>query len=154
MKLEVKEIVRVDEWKFQLYVNDSACGIYSCEEAAIKAGCKKLLTMKMFDFGQGPVPAHQHPNGGGWVAETAHVSPNVHVGPNAQVYGHAEVRDHVKILEYARVFGNAQIFNNAIIKGCAKIHNGAVISGSVTIGDDIKFSNIKISGDVLIARNL
>ena len=28
-----------------------------------------------FDFkdGNGPVPAHQHPNGGGWVADTAKV---------------------------------------------------------------------------------
>ena len=25
--------------------------------------------MTTFDFGTGPVPAHQHPNGGGWVAE-------------------------------------------------------------------------------------
>lgn len=27
---------------------------------------------KTFDFGFGPVPAHWHPNGGGWVADTAH----------------------------------------------------------------------------------
>ena len=28
-----------------------------------------------FDFkdGNGPVPAHEHPNGGGWVADTAKV---------------------------------------------------------------------------------
>ena len=27
-----------------------------------------------FDFGNGPVPAHQHPNGKGWVADTALVA--------------------------------------------------------------------------------
>ena len=31
--------------------------------------------MITFDFndGNGPVPAHKHPNGGGWVADTAKV---------------------------------------------------------------------------------
>ena len=32
--------------------------------------------MTTFDFGKGPVPAHQHPNGGGWVADTATVFEN------------------------------------------------------------------------------
>jgi len=27
--------------------------------------------MTKFDFGAGPVPAHKHKNGGGWVADTA-----------------------------------------------------------------------------------
>jgi hypothetical protein len=27
--------------------------------------------MTAFDFGNGPVPAHRHPNGGGWVADTS-----------------------------------------------------------------------------------
>lgn len=44
-----------------------------------------------FDDGNGPVPAHQHPNGGGWVAETATVAPGAFVGPAAQVYGTAIV---------------------------------------------------------------
>jgi len=29
------------------------------------------------DFGSGPVPAHQHKNGGGWVADTAFVAETV-----------------------------------------------------------------------------
>ena len=40
-----------------------------------------------FDFGNGPVPAHQHPNGGGWVADTATVADRVYVGPLARVVG-------------------------------------------------------------------
>jgi hypothetical protein len=44
-----------------------------------------------FDFGHGPVPAHQHinPDGstGGWVANTAIVSAAVHVGPQALIRG-------------------------------------------------------------------
>lgn len=55
-----------------------------------------------FDFGDdhefvdrpnfaGPVPAHRHANGGGWVADTATVDPTAYVGPSAQVSGHAQV---------------------------------------------------------------
>ncbi len=40
-----------------------------------------------YDFGAGPVPAHQHPNGGGWVADAAYVAPGVWVGPAAGVAG-------------------------------------------------------------------
>ena len=36
--------------------------------------------MNMFDFGNGPVPAHKHSNGGGWVADTASVADTAYVG--------------------------------------------------------------------------
>ena len=62
------------------------------------AGCGILPLLKhgeaemtQFDFGDGPVPAHQHPNGGGWVADTAYVSDTAYVGLNAQVSGNARV---------------------------------------------------------------
>ena len=32
-------------------------------------------------------PAHQHPNGGGWVADTASVSDAAYIGPEAEVIG-------------------------------------------------------------------
>jgi hypothetical protein len=46
-----------------------------------------------FDFGdgRGPVPAHQHTNGGGWVSDTATVHDTAYVGPDALVYGDARV---------------------------------------------------------------
>ena len=40
-----------------------------------------------FDFGAGPVPAHQHPYGGGWVADTAFVADRVYVENDARVVG-------------------------------------------------------------------
>ena len=52
------------------------------------------------DFGYGPVPAHRHPNGGGWVANTARVDGSAFVGGNAQVFGDAQVSGN------ARVFGD------------------------------------------------
>src|SRR5690606_2788081 len=60
----------------------------------------------MFDFGSGPVPAHQHPIGGGWVADTAYVASTAYVGPNARVFGDARVYGN------ARVFGDAQVYGN------------------------------------------
>jgi len=52
---------------------------------------KPSVEQKTFDFGNGPVPAHQHSNGGGWVADTAMVENTAYVGPNARVYGYAWV---------------------------------------------------------------
>ena len=41
--------------------------------------------MTEFDFGNGPVEAHKHPNGGGWVADSATVDPTAYVGPGAEI---------------------------------------------------------------------
>jgi hypothetical protein len=46
------------------------------------------------DFGSGPVAAHQHPNGGGWVADTASVESTALVKLGAQVSGDAQVSGH------------------------------------------------------------
>ena len=61
---------------------------------------------KVFDFGNGPVPAHQHPNGGGWVADTAHVADTAYVGPDAQVFGSAQVSGSARVYGRARVSGD------------------------------------------------
>lgn len=66
---------------------------------------------ELFDFGGGPVPAHKHPNGGGWIANTARVSGNAQVSGNARVSGSAWV------FGSARVFGNAQVSGNARVSG-------------------------------------
>lgn len=53
----------------------------------------KGLVMTTFNFedGKGQVPAHKHPNGGGWVADTAYVDETVYVGRDARVSGYARV---------------------------------------------------------------
>ena len=53
--------------------------------------------MTTFDFGYGPVPAHQHPRGGGWVADTARVEDSAYIGPSAQVTGDARVTGDAKL---------------------------------------------------------
>ena len=49
------------------------------------------MTAYHFKDGKGPVAAHKHPNGGGWVADSASVAPTAYVGPYANVYGNARV---------------------------------------------------------------
>ena len=66
-----------------------------------------------FGDGKGPVPAHQHPNGGGWVADTAKVADTSYVGPDAWVYGNAEVSGT------ARVYGDVQVSGTARVSGDA-----------------------------------
>jgi outer membrane murein-binding lipoprotein Lpp len=69
-----------------------------------------------FNDGNGPVPAHRHSNGGGWVADTAKVDESAYVGSDAQVYGYAQVSSG------ACVFGNAQIYGSAKVCGDAMIY--------------------------------
>ena len=54
-----------------------------------------------FDFknGNGPVPAHRHSNGGGWIADTATVADTAYVGPDAQVYDNAWVYGKARVYD-------------------------------------------------------
>lgn len=69
-----------------------------------------------FDFqdGNGPVPAHRHPNGGGWVADTARVEETAYVGPRAQVYGSALVEGGVQLLSDTRISGVSCVTYNPL----------------------------------------
>ena len=64
--------------------------------------------MNTHDFGNGPVAAHKHPNGGGWVADSATVADSAYVGPDAKVY------DDAKVSGNAVVSGNAEVFEGEI----------------------------------------
>ena len=88
----------------------------------------------VFDFedGNGPVPAHQHKNGGGWVANTARVAETVFVGPEARVYGQARVYGK------AWVFGKAQVYGNAQVSDLAWVYDLARVCGQTQVcGRDI-----------------
>jgi hypothetical protein len=78
--------------------------------------------MRKFDFGAGPVPAHKHKNGGGWVA---------FVGPDARVYDNAQVCGNALALVcgHTRVYGNARIFNVRVY-GSARVYDKAPVCGN------------------------
>lgn len=118
---------------------------------------------QMFDFGAGPVPAHRHPHGGGWVADTASVDPTVYVGREARVYDHAKVGGRVCIRDHARVFGNASVNEDALIHyhavvqdfanvcGHARVAGRAKVMGRSWVADDAHITgNAVISGATII----
>ena len=105
--------------------------------------------MTTFDFGdwKGRVPAHQHPNGGGWVADTAHVDETAYVGPNARVYGNAQVRGYAQVKDcaavrgWAQVSGWAKLIGRARVTSYAEISGDALVSGNAVINNTARVSN-------------
>ena len=92
-----------------------------------------------FDDGNGPVAAHRHPNGGGWVADTARVSDSAQVSDNARVSGNA------------LVFGNAQVFGNAWVLGTAWVSGDALVFDNAQVSDNAQvFGNAWVSGDARV----
>ena len=77
----------------------------------------------------------QHPNGGGWKANTATVDATVYVGPNAQVLNSAQVRGYARIEDYAVVKDSAQVGSNAVVSGHALVEASAKVYGNAKIGD-------------------
>jgi len=102
---------------------------------------------------------HQHPDGGGWVENTASVDETAYIGPNAQVYMNAWVSENVQVCESAQVFcsaevsenagvfGNARIFENAQVHGYAQVYGNAQVSGYTHMyGNAHVFGNAKVYG--------
>jgi len=87
--------------------------------------------MPLRDFGYGRVLGHQHDNGGGWVADTAHVAPTVFVGPRAHVSYRARVFGNVRLEDKAIVADRARVSGNVIIRA----YGGA--GGIVRLGGNL-----------------
>jgi len=103
------------------------------------------MTTYYFGDGNGPVPAHQHPRGGGWVADTAKVAYTVYIGPDAKVYGNALVYDN------AQVYGNALVYNNALVYGNAKVYGDAEVSGNAKVYDNaLVYGDAEVYGNTLV----
>jgi UDP-3-O-[3-hydroxymyristoyl] glucosamine N-acyltransferase len=91
--------------------------------------------MSTFDFndGNGPVPAHRHENGRGWVADTASVDASAFVGDRARVYGDAWVCDNAQVCGDAWVCDNAQVYGNAQVCGNARVCDDARVGGNAQV---------------------
>ena len=74
-----------------------------------------------FEDGKGYVPAHRHPNGGGWVADTAYVAPSAYVAFNAKVFNYAEVHGDVVISDCARISNYSRISGEIIISNYSRV---------------------------------
>ena len=134
-------------WSFEIYRDESifAVGGFNSAEEALEAGSKKLLGLlpkETFDFGKGPVPAHKHLWGGGWVADTAHVDERVYVGPDACVYEFAKVCGCVHISDNARIYGRSEIYGFASVRENAHVHSNARVFEFAQIYGDANVSTI------------
>lgn len=112
-----------------------------------------VIEIELHDFGDGngPVPAHRHPNGGGWVADTAWVAPTAFVGPDAQIYGKAYVSGRAFICERARVFGHATVWQRAELSGSAQVYDWAHVAGDARVyGRAHVYGHARISGDAQV----
>jgi UDP-3-O-[3-hydroxymyristoyl] glucosamine N-acyltransferase len=115
-----------------------------------------------YDFGdgRGPVPAHQHANGGGWVAHTATVHSTVYVGPNARISdtarisGSALISGNARVYGSAHIYGYASVYGNAHISGYARISDTARVYGSASVyGNAHIYGNARVYGSALIYGN-
>lgn len=97
------------------------------------------------------VNGHVHPNGGGWVSNSATVAPSVYVGPNAIVRGNANISGNVRIEDNAWV-ESAVVKDNVVISGNANIFFGSY-SNNVTVTDNAILNHCTVSGNVTAKGN-
>jgi hypothetical protein len=95
-----------------------------------------------FDVDCGPVPAHRHPNGGGWVANTANVDETAFVGPSASVFELAHVLDSANISDNAWVRGEGEVSGNAKVSGDVVVDGNAVVSDYAEVSGDAFISGL------------
>lgn len=95
----------------------------------------------------------RHPNGGGWVADTAIVDSTAYVGFFACISGRAQVRDRVQIdgraivTDYAVLEGDALVYDAAWIGGHTHVHGNARISGASVVEMSAEvFENAWVAG--------
>jgi hypothetical protein len=81
------------------------------------------------------VAGKPHPNGGGFVANSAQVEASAFVGADAMVLDKAKVLGNARIEDYAVVRGNAIVKDNARISGHALVKDDAQVYGYGKVRD-------------------
>ena len=88
----------------------------------------------------------RHPNGGGWVADTATVAATAYVGPDAMVLDEAKVLDDAVIEDFVIVYGNAIFKDNARAYGKLAVEKGVFSKGArMYIRNEPKWSTQKVT---------
>ena len=111
--------------------------------------------IELHDFGDGngPVPAHHHPLGGGWVADSAHADDTAYIGKDACVFGNAVIKDESLITDHAQVGGFAVIKDHACIRDHAAVAGTCVVQdNSVISGNSFINRHVTINGNRILER--
>lgn len=122
-------------------------------DRAIAYGTKQVKERRKeeHDFGYGSVKAHQHKNGGGWVADTACVDDTAYVGPDAKVHGFAHVTQFARICDHARVYDHADVNGHAVISGDAQVYGHSCVYDNARVRDSAKiFEDARVYNYALI----
>lgn len=103
--------------------------------------------------------AKKHPNGGGWVANTAYVSESVYLSATSEVSGFACVTGDVVVQgrccigHRARVSGNITLKGNVVVKDNAQITQRATITGAVVVKNNAAIAGISsLRGDIVVSQ--
>jgi hypothetical protein len=108
--------------------------------------------MHDFEDGNGPVLAHRHPNGGGWVAETASAAKTAFVGPDASVFVFARLLDFATVADTAWVLGNAEVGGHARVTGDAEVNGFARVRGNADVaGNAFIADSAIVEGDAVVS---
>ncbi|MCF8238606.1 MAG: DUF6055 domain-containing protein [Saprospiraceae bacterium] len=91
---------------------------------------------------------HLHPNGGGWIANSANVSTSVFVGTHAMVLGAAKISDNVRITHTA-IVRDATISDQVVVEENALVLGGT-LSGNARIAGQALSENNTIWEDALV----
>lgn len=105
-----------------------------------------------------PVQSHtgmtQHPNGGGWKANTAVVDATAYLGPNAQVLGSAQLRGYARLEDYAVLRDSAQVRDYAVVSGHAVVQDTAQVYANAKVRDWARvFGNAQVYGNARVIEH-
>jgi carbonic anhydrase/acetyltransferase-like protein (isoleucine patch superfamily) len=97
-----------------------------------------------------------HPNGGGFVANTATVESSAYVGPKARVLGNAQVRNAARIEGRAVIHGSAIVSGNAVISGRSELFDTATLSSNAAIRDSnlVQYSAHITDGSLIVGNSI
>jgi len=105
--------------------------------ASIEGGEVMKITYKRFPIDdQQPKPDreipkdyHEHPNGGGLVADTAHAADTAFVGVFAQMHGKSQMYNYATMCDNAQMRGNSQMLDKSQMNGNSEMCDNSRMYG-------------------------
>jgi hypothetical protein len=89
----------------------------------------------------------RHPNGGGWVQNTASVALSAFIAPFSVVGGEARVTGRAHVLDEALVHGTAVVAEDAVVYGRAYVTGRARIRGRARVGGSAEVGGFFVMQD-------
>jgi len=98
------------------------------------------VAIEFYDNKFGAVSGAAHPNGGGFVADTATVAATAYVGPDARVVGQSTVSGYARIEDHA-IVEDATVQDSAILSDFALVQGQSVVKDHARVRDFGRVTN-------------